>query len=222
MKSKTFFGQVGSLSLVVAIYSNCFSYTTLNEARDLTKSYQQYGIPPLNKKEELLLKELKNNPDKLQSWINCNVTYTSDEKQFEGLLCENNHPSCDVWASLGYLIRTKREDCDGVLAISHYILNKSGVGLYLEENKKNGEAHAVYLFQGENKLYGIISINDFEYKSSQFNSIDEAVQSFSDQYKSYRILILPDDDNKLIYYFNIKELVSIGPQIYFNDNREQL
>lgn len=182
------------VGIILATTVGC-SYVSLRETREIANQHAKY-IPSLTLSENKILDELKNNPNKLEHWILDELNYTVDYDQFGGSFCQED--PCDVWSPVGHLIRTKREDCDGILALSHFVLDKKGVGMIL--HKYNLDAHAVYVYPGENDLWGVISINYNEYSDPVFKNFQEVAEAFSyKNYTSYQVVNLPDDDKTLLY-----------------------
>lgn len=205
--------SIGPVYLAGVMYLGCASqavvpivpdgvntpYMSDDAAKKFSKESVSKGFLTLTSKELELLETFKDNPEELQDWINDKVKYMYDEDQFGGSLC---HPleSCDVWAPAAHFLFTGREDCDGVLAISHLSLSSpNNRGIILE----GGSVHAVYVYE-QNGLYGIISIGKFEYRMPKYKSIDEAVKDvFKDRYKHYHEVILPNDKHLLTYSYEI-------------------
>lgn len=197
----------GATALVVI--SPCTPYTSA------TVPYTK-PLSPITAEEQELLEEFDNNPQAIQKWIDQKVKYTLDEEQFGGVFCDKDDEGCDVWISAVAFLRSKKGDCDEVMALSHYSLDKKGVGLLLsDEAKKYG--HFVYLYPGENGFYGVISINKDEAKLPIYKSVHEAALSLkSSNHDYYRKVIPPDDDDILLHsYENLKDPSKMGRKVYF-------
>ncbi len=162
--------------------------------------------PPLDRNEKEVLMRLNGNPKALQEWIATGTL--ADDERFIGSLCPETAKSCEVWTPAVHYLRTKKGDCDDVMALAHYVLNKSGKVLFLGGNSPN---HVVYVYPGENGLYGVISIGASEYSLPKYKTIDEVAQSFSGRYDYYREETLPDDDQILLYSFDLWERITRGP-----------
>lgn len=198
--------------------SACGAHTSLQTAQRIAAEHES-KIRKLTDDEQDLLHELKGDPREIQGWINRNVTYTRDQDQFLGYSdCPDKyqsekHKGCDVWASAAHVVRTQREDCDGVLALSHYLLDKTGFGLFLDDDDTtDNSAHAVYVFQ-KNGKYGAISINRAEFRSPVYSSLTDLAASIGGDYTYYKKIELPHDDVTLIYAPNLKDLSDYGDRV---------
>lgn len=160
------------------------------------------GYEPLTPSEKETLEQMMGDPAQIQRWIDSNVTYTLDEKQFYPSQCADTE-HCDYWAPVAHLLRSRREDCDGILALAHYALRKTGFGLYLSsDDAKNDSAHVVYVYSQEGK-FGIISVNDNEASGPKFSSLNEVSTFISSRhqgkYTFFKKVALPYDDSILLY-----------------------
>lgn len=211
------------------LVKNCFLGSVLIGAGFVYGSSENYSnennstendskiYPSLLINEKQILKDVENNPIALQNWITSDVKGVYDENLFSDSLCEKNKP-CDIWESATLLLRIRQGDCDDILAISHYSLNKSGVGLLLVkmEGNKLKLGHAVYVYKGDNQKYGIISIIGSEFRAPIFDSIKEAAKSFSEDYDYFYQINLPNDNQTLLYNLNVKDHIFLGYKINLN------
>jgi len=124
-------------------------------------------------------------------------------------------------------VASKKGDCDEVLALSHYSLGKSGIGLYLHNlkdplDKEDDTGHAVYIYPSDNGFYGVISINESEWRPAKYKSIEDAALSFADsRYDYYKFINLPDEDNILLYsYEGIKDFSPRSRKFYFQKGKD--
>ncbi|MEK6863180.1 MAG: hypothetical protein AABW53_00615 [Nanoarchaeota archaeon] len=178
--------------------------------------------PPLNSREGSRLDSLFGKRKSVQNFIVNKTKYLSDEKQFSGNLCagsQNGEGSCDVFTTAVHFYRTKKGDCDDVLAFSHYLLN-NGAGIYLDSKDPAVISHIVYAYREDGK-YGIISINESEQTEANFQSMEEAANFAGRSYDYYQIVRITDDSEKLLYGFDIKNDVVFGPKIYFSKDGEK-
>lgn len=162
-------------------------------------NYSRKVYPPLSSREMTEFVWMRNRPDLVQNWIDNKANYMHDEEQFNGNLC-NPEDSCDVNAPAAWFLRSKLEDCDGVLMFAHYALSGKGYGLILHGDKGN---HALYAYMQDGR-YGIISINQSEYREPIYTTIDELAHSIAEgrNYRDYHVLFLPHDEETLLYDFN--------------------
>lgn len=212
-QAKEVLDSIGPVYLAGVMYLGCASQVVVpvvpdsvdasfmsdNVAGEFSKVYVSKGLPALTYRELKLLETFKDNPKELQNWINDKTKYMYDTEQFKNThLCTPIF--CDIWAPAAHFLFTGREDCDGVLAISHLSLSSpNNRGIILE----GGSVHAVYVYE-QNGLYGIISIGEIEYREPRYKSIDEAVKDvFKGRYEHYREVILPNDKHFLTYSYEI-------------------
>lgn len=168
----------------------------------------------LNDYEEKILLEMKNNPLKIQEWINQEVTYKTDKEQFKDNFCKNNNDYCDIWNPIAHLLRTKEGDCDEIFTLAHYLLNKSGVGIFLEDKQDLNRNHYLYAYKEKNGFYGVISINSSEFRLPQYETLDKLANLLrKPEHDSYQVIKFTTDDNLLVYSFATKNKSSWGNKI---------
>jgi hypothetical protein len=192
-------GTLGCSSLQPVVKG--FTGVPLETAQKVAQQTRE-GIVALLSDEKALLESLKGHPDKVQDWINSQVTYTRDEAQFYPVQCPVKE-DCDYWAPVAHLLRSRREDCDGIIGLAHLALEKKGFGLYLaNEDKDDESAHIVYVYNEKGK-YGIVSVNASEYSEPRFSTLEEVAnfvnRSHRGKFTFYKRVTLPTNDDILLY-----------------------
>ncbi len=186
----------------------------IDEARTLAEKHRD-DIPQLSPDEYAVLHELSGDAFKLQDWIDSSLVYTKDETQFYPSICDKKE-DCDYWAPVAHVLRSHREDCDGIIGLAHYVMEKKGFGLFLSSDSEHiDSAHIVYVYPKDGK-YGIISVNAREFSQPRFDSLEE-VALFVDinmggKYNLYKKVKLPAHDAILLY-----EKRGIEPYSHFED-----
>ncbi|MEK6969259.1 MAG: hypothetical protein AABW48_02420 [Nanoarchaeota archaeon] len=197
-------GRIGKIALVALVGSSLTgSFVSGYNYRD---AVQNEVYPPLDLDEKEVLMKLDGNPQAIQEFI-ATGKFSYDER-FIGSVCPNNAPFCEVWTPAAHYLRTKKGDCDDIMALVHYALNKSGKVLFLGGNPSN---HVVYVYPGENGLYGVVSNGKLEYSPPKYKTLDEIAQTYAGQYSVYREITLPNEDDVLLYSFDIWDKIKVGP-----------
>ncbi len=215
-RKNAFISTLGIAALYAASYLPSF---TLGYGTGKINNYD-YVKPAISAEEKEIFSQLHGNPEAVQDWINTNVAYTDDHEQFDGIFCSPDVDYCEIWAPAAYLLRAKKEDCDGVLLFAHYTL-RSGMGLLLLDDDANGPDHAIYLYRNEQGLYGVISINESEFRPAKYKTVDEIANELAagTEFDRYKEMYLPENETILLYAFDWD--AKYGPTKELNKQPEQ-